>query len=271
MDVENGDFSIHSVGISREHAKRSSRTDPFRNSHPGFGPAARVTRKAWVDLDRENLREILISLIGYRFGDRPEEHVDEIREERARYARKFIRMARISSSDRVLELGSGCGFGTAAIADRAAEVIACDISPAYLDIARHECKNLENIRFIEIDSRDLSPVEDASVDAVLSMAVFIHLNLYDIHLYFHEHRRVLRPGGRVVIDFADADDLFSRFRGRAADEQFLSHADHYHNNPDALPALMQWNSERGIRGVARSANLRFVRRSGHKLLFKKRS
>jgi hypothetical protein len=43
-----------------------------------------MSTQAWVDLDKEDFRSMLINLIGYRFGERPEEHLNEIRKERAR-------------------------------------------------------------------------------------------------------------------------------------------------------------------------------------------
>ena len=91
-----------------------------------------MSTQAWVRLDKEDIRKMLVSLVGDRFGERPEERLDDIREERARYAKKFIRLASIKPSDHVLELGSGCGFGTGALAAGAKQVTACDISPAYL-------------------------------------------------------------------------------------------------------------------------------------------
>jgi len=42
-----------------------------------------MSTQAWVDLDKEDIRRMLISLIGNRFGAQREEHLDEIREERA--------------------------------------------------------------------------------------------------------------------------------------------------------------------------------------------
>ena len=226
-----------------------------------------MSKQAWVHLDKEDLRAMLVSLIGDRFGECPEERLDEIREERSRYAGKFIRLARIRPSDRVLELGSGCGFGTTAVAARACEVIACDISPAYLEFARQECARLRNVYFLQITNRDLSSIENHSVDVVVSMAVFIHLNLYDIHQYFQEFRRVLKPGGRVAIDFADMNRLFSRVPNRSQDQLFLSHAEFYRNDPTAISGLVQWNSARGIKGIAKNAGFRFQKRRGHKLLF----
>ena len=226
-----------------------------------------MNTQAWVDLDTEDVRRLLISLIGHRFGEQPEERLDEIRADRSLYARRFIRMAGIEQADTVLDLGSGCGFGTAVIAQQAGRVIACDISPAYLAFARHECSDVNNISFEQIDSRDLSAIGDQSVDKVISMAVFIHLNLYDIYFYFREFRRIVRPGGKVLIDFANMNRLFSRVPNRRQDEQFLAHAGFYRDDPGSLAGLMQWNSARGIRGVAKANGFRFNRRRGHKLLF----
>lgn len=226
--------------------------------------------RAWVDLEAEDVRDMLISLVGHRFGARPEERLDEIRSDRALYARRFIRMARIRPVDTVLDLGSGCGFGTAVIAQQAGRVVACDISPAYLAFARHECSHANNIEFVQIESRDLSAISDGSIDKVISMAVFIHLNLFDIHAYFHEFARILRPGGLALIDFADMNRLFSRLlRNRNQDREFLSHAAYYREDPANLAGLMQWNSAQGIRAVARESGLRFQKRRGHKLLFRK--
>lgn len=223
--------------------------------------------RAWIDLDPEDLRSLLVSLVGYRFGERPEERIDEIRRERSAYARRFIALAGVGNTDRVLDLGSGCGFGTAEIARHAADVLACDISPAYLTYAQAECAALGNVRFLQVASRDLSVVAESSVDAVVSMSVFIHLNLYDIACYFTEFRRVLRPGGRVVFDFADADRLFRRIRRHANDALFREHLGYYRDDPAALPALVQWNSAAGITAVARDAGFRRVKRRGHRLLF----
>lgn len=223
--------------------------------------------RAWIDLNPADLRQMLISLIGYRFGEAPEERLADIRAERQAYAGNFLDLAGIGPRDAVLDLGSGCGFGTAAIARRAATVVACDISPAFLDFARRECAGLGNVRFQQIEPRDLSPLESSSLDAVVSMSLFIHFNLYDMACYFAEFGRVLKARGRVVFDFADAHRLFSRWRNHGNDALFREHTEYYRADPSALPGLLQWNSARGITQVARDAGFRRLRRRGHKLLF----
>ncbi len=223
--------------------------------------------RAWIDLDPADVRNMLVSLIGYRFGDQPETCVDEIRKERRGYAQKFLRLAGVSQSQAVIDLGSGCGFGTGAIAEQAAEVHACDISPAFLEFARRECAGHDNIHFHQVQPRDLSAIAARSIDTVISMSVFIHLNLYDMACYFDEFKRVLKPGAKVVFDFADSNRLFRRFRNHGNDQLFREHTAYYKENPAALAGLVQFNSARGIIQVASDAGFKNIKRRGHVLLF----
>ncbi|MDZ4730098.1 MAG: class I SAM-dependent methyltransferase [Xanthomonadales bacterium] len=223
--------------------------------------------RAWIDLDPADVRNMLVSLIGYRFGEQPETRVDEIRTERRAYAQKFLRLADVRKHQSVIDLGSGCGFGTGAIAEQAGSVQACDISPAFLDFARRECADKNNIQFRAMQPRDLSPIADQSIDTVISMSVFIHLNLYDIACYFAEFSRVLKPGGKVVFDFADSNRLFRRFRTHGNDDLFREHTGYYRENPASLAGLVQFNSARGITQVAKDAGFKRIKRRGHVLLF----
>ena len=229
-----------------------------------------TANKHWVGLSKEDIREMLIALIGFRFGTEPETRLPEIREERQLYMEKFLKMADVGPNDTVLELGSGCGFGTRALALQAKRVIACDISEAYLSYARQELDELDNIEFHHVESRDLGTIPDESIDKVVSTSVFIHFNVYDIYLYFMEFKRVLKPGGRVVFDFADSHRLAGGLHSRTLVEQFLEHAPYYKQVPSNLPGLVQWNSANGIRGAAKLAGFRLLRRRGHRLLFELR-
>ncbi len=229
---------------------------------------------AWVDLPADDQHQLLLALVGTTFGQQPEQQLKLIRASRARFARRFVRMAAVSKHHTVLEIGSGCGFGTRVLAAKATRVLACDISPAYLSYARHECADLNNIEFIQTHSRSLTVLADQSVDVVISISVFIHLNLYDIYWYCREIARVLKPEGRLCFDFADSDKLFRRdwlrpANGRSRDHFFVEQAGHYLDGPTDLPQLMQWNSLRGILNVARRCGLRLVRRRSDRLLFKK--
>ena len=223
--------------------------------------------KAWVGLSTEDFRDLLIALIGFRFGTEPETRLEEIREDRQSYAEKFIRMAGVKPGDTVLELGSGCGFGTRAVALQANRVIACDISEAYLSYAQQELEEFDKIEFHHVASRDLSMIPDNSVDKVVSVSVFIHFNIYDIYLYFLEFNRILKDKGKVVFDFADTHALVGGIRSRSLVDQFLEHTSYYKQAPSNLPGLVQWNSARGIKGAAKLAGFRRLKRRGHRLLF----
>jgi ubiquinone/menaquinone biosynthesis C-methylase UbiE len=244
---------------------------------PGFERAAlyflpttgddMTAQQAWVALSTQNIREMLIAQVGFRFGGEPEKRLVEIREERQKYAARFLKLAGVRAGDTVLELGSGCGFGTHAIAQLAEKVFSCDISPAYLSYAQKELDGVDNVEFLCIESRDLAVIPDDSIDKIVSISVFIHFNIYDIFLYFKEFSRILKDKGKVVFDFADEHKLGGRIRSRVLIKQFLEHAPFYQDVPANLPALVQWNSAKGIRGVAKLAGFRQIKRRGNKLLF----
>lgn len=228
--------------------------------------------EAWVDLSPDDERELLVALIGNTFGEQPEQQIETIRESRKGFANRFANMAKIKQSDTVLEVGSGCGFGTRVLSEKASQVWACDISPAYLAFASKECADLKNIKFRQIKSRCLSEFGDNSVDVVVSISVFIHLNLYDMYCYFKEFSRVIRTGGYVCFDFADSDKLFRRdwLRPKNGDSRkvfFKEQVEHYRNDPKNLFQLMQWNSKRGIINIAQACGFKFIRRRSDRLLF----
>ena len=105
------------------------------------------------------------------------------------------------SGHRVLDLACGPGRHTAALARRGARVVGLDLSPALLLAAREAGAE----RLVRADMRSL-PFRDAAFEAVL--------NLFTSFGYFAEDAehegvlrevaRVLRPGGRFVLDFLNA-------------------------------------------------------------------
>ncbi|GAB4192083.1 MAG: hypothetical protein Tsb002_21450 [Wenzhouxiangellaceae bacterium] len=234
-----------------------------------------TAEQAWVELPEDDLQQLLLAMVGTDFGPEPQEHLDEIRRSREQYARRFITMAGVRSSDAVIDLGAGCGFGTRAIAAVAEKVWACDISPAYLKYARQECADLNNVIIQPVIKHMLHGIDEHSVDVIIGMSVFIHLNLYDIYWYFQEFRRIIRGPGRVCFDFADSDHLFSERLLRQRNDQktsqaFIDHAEYYREDPGSLFSLMQWNSLSAIRQVASHHGFRLLRRRGSRVLFERR-
>jgi SAM-dependent methyltransferase len=93
----------------------------------------------------------------------------------------------------VLDVGCGEGYGTAALATCAAEVIGIDYDAR---VVRHATATYRAPAFVIANLAAL-PIQGTSIDAVVSLQVIEHV--WDHAQFLHECRRVLRPGGRLVI------------------------------------------------------------------------
>ena len=95
----------------------------------------------------------------------------------------------------VLDIASGEGYGSALLASRARKVIGVDVEPRAVEHARRSYYR-PNARYLVGDCAAI-PLADASVDVVVSFETLEHVDGHDVML--SEIRRVLRPGGRLVI------------------------------------------------------------------------
>lgn len=97
---------------------------------------------------------------------------------------------------RVLDLGCGSGYGAARIAGVASAVTGVDVAADAVAFAkaRYAAPNLD-YRLVMADAA--LPFEDASFDVVLSFQVIEHV--VDEAGYLREARRVLRPGGVLIL------------------------------------------------------------------------
>ncbi len=121
------------------------------------------------------------------------------------WRRAAVRSADLKPGDIVLDVACGTGDLTRAFADGgAAKVTGLDFTPEMLQIARQKrlapassaSQQQEIINYVDGDATRL-PFQDASFD-VVSIAFGIR-NVSDPAAALGEFRRVLRPGGRLII------------------------------------------------------------------------
>jgi SAM-dependent methyltransferase len=113
--------------------------------------------------------------------------------------RHFRRVVRrfVGASTRVLDIGCGPGGFTAVLAETAQEVVGIDISESWVASA---CRMFEEKRLparAAVGSGAALPFADCSFDVVMLLDVIHHLD--DPPRTLHEARRVLRPGGYLLV------------------------------------------------------------------------
>ena len=87
---------------------------------------------------------------------------------------------------------------------RARELILVDLNPEFFDYLRERFPDARRrIRFYQTKGYELPAVADASVDFAFSFGTFVHIEPEGIDAYLGELRRVLRPGGVAVLQYAD--------------------------------------------------------------------
>lgn len=103
----------------------------------------------------------------------------------------------------VADLGAGTGILTSAIAPFVDRVAVIDRSPEMLAAARRRLSATDNVSFHAAELETL-PLPSESIDLAVLSLVLHHVAEPDVAL--HEVRRVLRPGGRlIVVDMREHD------------------------------------------------------------------
>lgn len=110
----------------------------------------------------------------------------------------LVRAAALSGREQVLDLGCGAGHTAVALAERAREVVAIDVTPAMLAETRRlaASRGLSNVRCERGDACAL-PFESGSFDVVSSRLSAHHYARPAVAAA--EAARVLRPGGSLLL------------------------------------------------------------------------
>ncbi len=94
-------------------------------------------------------------------------------------------------SGKVLEIGSGEGYGISYLSPKSDSYLAIDKFSSPID------KDLDNVTFLQMNIPPLDGIQDDSFDYVVSFQVIEHIE--DDHLYLKEIHRVLKPGGKFIV------------------------------------------------------------------------
>jgi len=166
--------------FDREHSSASGRLPAGKARR---GPGSWLQAKDW-DMHVTDLERMAES-VGFR----------DLRE-------RVLGLARLRSTDRVLDVGAGTGLLALAAAPRAASVHALDLSPAMCShlAGKFHQSGISNARVLLGNATDI-PLADGAVDVVISNYCFHHLRDGEKSRALAQVMRVLRPGGRLV--FAD--------------------------------------------------------------------
>jgi len=111
------------------------------------------------------------------------------------------RLLALRPGERVVDIGAGPGFLVAEMAAEGARVVAVDPSASMRELARGR-----DVDFEVVDgSAERLPLPDGSVDAAVATQVLEYVP--DVPGALAEIRRVLRPGGRVLLLDTDWDSV----------------------------------------------------------------
>lgn len=119
------------------------------------------------------------------------------------------RLAKEASLGHLVEFGCGTGFYTQTLASKASDVVATDISSGMVALAKGRTA-AANVTFRGEDCQETS-FADASFDTAFMSLV---LHFVDADRTLSEMRRILKPGGRLIIANLDVFALtgFDRVR-----------------------------------------------------------
>jgi ubiquinone/menaquinone biosynthesis C-methylase UbiE len=131
------------------------------------------------------------------------------------FRERLLSLAHLKPGESVLDVG--CGTGTLAIAARrhvgaTGDVIGIDASPEMLARAERKASKAGAPVLFKRAAAQALPFRDAQFDAVFATVMFHHLPRKGREECAREMRRVMKPGGRVlVVDFAAPTQRGSNF------------------------------------------------------------
>ena len=156
----------------------------------------------------------------------------------------------VNSDHVAVEIGPGGGRWTQYLLPFK-HLYAVDFHIELLEVLRKNFSE-KNITFVKNNGTDFPGIEDNSIDYVFSFGVFVHLDTDIIDSYLQNMKRIVKPGGCIVIQYSDKTKIM------AQNEQSFSE-----NTPEIMRGMVQRAGytilEEDLTSIWHSSVIRFSR------------
>lgn len=163
-----------------------------------------------------------------------------------RELRELVRLANPRGIEQALDVATGTGAVALAFGPHVESVLGIDLSPAMLELAETEraARGVNNVRF-SLGQIGIAPLPENAFDVITHHDLLLYVT--DVPALFTLFGRLLRPGGRVVMDeLVGSDDPVKR----ATLEAIMLRRD---------PGMVEVLSAGEIEGALRAAGFRVAR------------
>ncbi len=134
-------------------------------------------------------------------GERYFPNMDNYSENYMQHIQRYIAAVKLCSNKVVLDIACGEGYGSDMLANNAVKVYGIDISEEAVENAKKTYKK-DNLEFIQ-GSVEKIPLEDNSVDVIVSFETIEHVDEIMQHNFLKEIKRVLKEDGLLIMSSPD--------------------------------------------------------------------